>query len=208
MPSYTTATAGSTITAALWNANVRDGVVNAFGNAAARDSAITSPVVGMLEYLASNDVNEGLTARNSANKWALPWNLAWGVIGYASVTANQSGITTATDLTGLTTGAITLPGNRRYSLSFECYINSTVNGDIALITIQEGATVLQSVYGISNIGANSISGSVIITPTGGAHTYKLTMVRIAGTGSHTMYASTTAPAFILLQDLGPVGAPA
>jgi hypothetical protein len=47
---YTTLAAGTTITAAWGNANVRDQTVTPFASNSARDSAITSPVEGMLCY--------------------------------------------------------------------------------------------------------------------------------------------------------------
>lgn len=52
---YTTLVAGTTITAAWANASVRDQSVSPFASAAARSSAITSPVEGMVSHL--NDVN-------------------------------------------------------------------------------------------------------------------------------------------------------
>lgn len=45
---YTTLVAGTTITAAWANASVRDQVITPFASTAARDSAITAPVNGML----------------------------------------------------------------------------------------------------------------------------------------------------------------
>lgn len=48
---YTTVVAGTTITAAWGNANVRDQVVTPFASASARTSAITSPVTGMVSTL-------------------------------------------------------------------------------------------------------------------------------------------------------------
>lgn len=53
---YTTNVSGTTITAAWGNANVRDQVVTPFATVAARTSAITSPVEGMISTLADNDV--------------------------------------------------------------------------------------------------------------------------------------------------------
>jgi len=48
---YTTVVAGTTITASWGNASVRDQVVTPFATAAARSSAITSPVDGMLSSI-------------------------------------------------------------------------------------------------------------------------------------------------------------
>lgn len=52
---YTTNVAGTTITAAWGNANVRDQVVTPFANVAARTSAITVPVDGMLASMTDAD---------------------------------------------------------------------------------------------------------------------------------------------------------
>ena len=44
----------------------------------------------------------------------------------------------------------------------------------------------------------------VVAPTVGAHTYKLHAARAFGTGTHTMVASATSPAFILVEDMGVV----
>jgi hypothetical protein len=49
---YITSVPGNPITASLWNANVRDQGVTPFATAAARNAAITSPIAGMLTYVA------------------------------------------------------------------------------------------------------------------------------------------------------------
>jgi hypothetical protein len=54
---YTTNVPGTTITAAYGNANIRDQVVTPFATAAARTSAVSSPVQGMLSY--RNDLGSG-----------------------------------------------------------------------------------------------------------------------------------------------------
>jgi hypothetical protein len=62
---YTTVTAGSTITAAYGNANIRDQVITPFASVAARDSAITVPVNGM--YATTTDT--GWLWRYNGTKW-------------------------------------------------------------------------------------------------------------------------------------------
>lgn len=56
---YTTLVAGTTITASWANASVRDQGVTPFATAAARTSAVTAPVEGMLSYRTDADVFEG-----------------------------------------------------------------------------------------------------------------------------------------------------
>lgn len=48
---YTTVVAGTTVTSSWANTNVRDQVITPFTNAAARTSAIGTPVQGMVSYL-------------------------------------------------------------------------------------------------------------------------------------------------------------
>lgn len=62
---YTTVVAGTTITAAYGNANIRDQVITPFASTAARDSAITSPVSGM--FCTTTDA--GYIWRYSGSKW-------------------------------------------------------------------------------------------------------------------------------------------
>jgi hypothetical protein len=52
---YTTLVAGTTITASWANASVRDQVVSPFTDAAARTTAISSPVDGMISVLTTTD---------------------------------------------------------------------------------------------------------------------------------------------------------
>lgn len=56
---YTTVVAGTTITAAWGNSNVRDQVVTPFATAAARTSAISAPIDGMFGYRVDGKVFEG-----------------------------------------------------------------------------------------------------------------------------------------------------
>jgi hypothetical protein len=70
----------------------------------------------------------------------------------------------------------------------------------------EGATQLQSgdwIMRPANVSAKAVC-SVILSPSAGSHTYKLTALRAAGTGNITMAANSLAPAFILVEDIGAV----
>lgn len=138
-----------------------------------------------------------LTATNLAK-------VAGGWIGYNEVTANQAGIVgTVTDLTGLT-HAVTVGTGRRVRVTASIQWSSTGAGEIATCAIQEGATVLQSrslaIAGAGTTG--TMEFSVVMAPTSGAHTYKLTLVRATAVGSVTMVATAAAPSFILTEDLG------
>jgi hypothetical protein len=89
---YSTLVAGTTITASWANANVRDQVVTPFATTAARDSAITSPVNGMLASITDDDT---FTVYNGS-----AWSTAvdYGVWSTWTTTLTQSGSVSHTAL--------------------------------------------------------------------------------------------------------------
>lgn len=163
---------------------------------AAAAAALTTHEIG---------VNEGGTSKKLtvAQLMAL---LPQGTLGQALVTANQTSITTTVDVTGLTK-AVTVGAGRRIKISVQLSGQSTVAGDNFAVTINEGATVLDQVL-VSLSTANLQVPFVlftILTPTTGAHTYKVTIGRVAGTGTLTMVAGTGATnpiAKLLIEDIG------
>lgn len=123
-----------------------------------------------------------------------------GVLGYAQITANQGTITTEVDLTGLTV-TVNVEANRRIRLTGQA--SFTGGTGTAILRIKESTTQLQN-GNIEQPAGNteSIHVQVVITPSQGSHTYKLTG---AATGTATtVTASATSPAFILVEDIGPV----
>ncbi len=162
-----------------------------------------SPVEGMTIYETDTDK---LWFYDAAT-WNLPKNVAGGTLGYAQVVADQTGITTETDLTGLSV-AVTVGASRRIRVTASGLVTNTVAQDEFILHIKEGATVLQRAAYDSFINATSrpvaVERSVILTPTAGAHTYKLSLLRNQGTGTLTLAAGATYPAFILCEDIGGV----
>lgn len=128
--------------------------------------------------------------------------LPGGWIGYVEVTANQTGITTEVDLTGLSV-TVTVNSSRRIGISTRVAYQASAAAAAVTVNIKEGATYLtfgQAAAGTSAAFAETLSAMVVLTPTAGSHTYKLSM---SGGSSTTMVASATLPAFILVEDLGP-----
>lgn len=87
---YTTLVAGTTITASWANANVRDQTIVPFATTAARDSAITSPVQGMVAAITDDDM---LTVYNGS-AWIEYGR--WGTWATYTPTVTQSGSVAAT----------------------------------------------------------------------------------------------------------------
>lgn len=134
----------------------------------------------------------------SANFSRLPG----GWTGYAEVTAAQTGITTVTDLTSLSV-TIGVGTGRRIRITGHAEVTRTVADGLTVGRIAEGATQL-GCWCVSFEGSYDLAeGSVVIAPTAGTHTYKLTLERSSGTGTVGISAGTTDPAFILVEDIGP-----
>ena len=131
--------------------------------------------------------------------------LAGGWIGYAEVTANQSGIgSTVTDLTGLSV-AVTVGPSRRIRISARVLVTGTVADTVAALLIREGGTTLTQgrCHIIGSTSANGLTSEVVLTPSTGAHTYKLSAQWAAGSGTITIEAAAGYPAFVLVEDIGP-----
>jgi hypothetical protein len=125
---------------------------------------------------------------------------------YAEVTSVQGGIGgTVVDLTGLTL-TFYCPGNRRYRISGQGAVQSSAAGDYVRMDVTDGTgattyTTFQSYMpGTAAVGMNTMSVEV---PAAGLVTFKLRLVRAAGTGTVSFNASTVSPGFIMVEDLGP-----
>lgn len=125
-----------------------------------------------------------------------------GTLGYAQITANQTSITTLTDVTGLAS-TVTVGSGRRIRISFYCHaLGSNVVTDAVTMSIMEGATQLQDGnFEIVTGFGTAASMSVVLTPSAGSHTYKIQAVR-QGSGSVTVFAGSADPAYILVEDIG------
>jgi hypothetical protein len=213
--------AANTITAteiaanAITNSELADGAVDTlatFGSLVRPVQIVSSgthpgsPSIG--DHIFELDTGADLTYQSATTGWTRPWNVAWGYLAVAQVTANQGSIGTATDLTSLTSGAITFVANRQVRISGYIAALGAAGGGLARLDIKESATILASDQEIMQTSNTGLRAVAIISPSAGAHTYKLTFGRTSGADTLTMVASSTAPAFILVEDIGPlVGSP-
>lgn len=148
-------------------------------------------------YVGTQVAGDVLTAANFSK-------LPGGWLGYVEVTADQTGITTEVDLTSLTL-AVTVGTSRRIKITGSVMAQSTIAGDAVVLQIKEGGTYLQAVQNNTPVAGQPMvfERSVVLTPTAGAHTYKLALARASGTGTISMRASATFPAWIDVVDIGP-----
>lgn len=141
-----------------------------------------------------------------------PWNMPWGLMGVVSKTADQGSIgDVETDLTNLQLPSITFVANRRIKLTLTGR-GAYGPSDYAMeLRIKESTVSLSSasLRMASALQAQEAYNVVaMITPTPGAHTYKATAQRTAGSGTGTVTAESNRPAYLIAEDLGPNGPPA
>lgn len=125
---------------------------------------------------------------------------AGGQLNYAQVTANQTGITTSVDLTGLTVN-VTVGTGRRIKITGYVPQFSRTAGTATFVGLHvyEGATELSNfTSGMNNTYHGAVTMAVV-TPTAGAHTYKL---QANSDGTVSSIVTATGPAFILVEDIG------
>lgn len=139
-----------------------------------------------------------------------PINLAYMQVAGGIPTLASATETDVAGTEGSLSVTVNVPAGRRLRISAFAGIASTVAGDAARVAIKEGATYL------SDGGAHlSVAGAIaevrpeiIVTPTAGTHTYKLTWRRQSGTGTMTMYGAGTIPAWLAVDDITGTPSPA
>jgi uroporphyrinogen-III decarboxylase len=188
---------GEELLAADMNTFVQQQVVSTFPNAAARDAS------SLPEGSLCVTLDLGTLWRRNATVWVPAIGL---IAAPRLLTANQAGITTEVDVTGL---AITFTAEpaRYYRATLQATIQSTIANDRMIMQIKDGATAIQALNSyqqVANVPA-SVSTSVVVTAlASGVHTFKVTAQRFAGTGTVTVVGSATSPAYLSVEDIGRV----
>lgn len=128
--------------------------------------------------------------------------LPGGWIGDVQATSDQGTILAETDLTSLSV-TVTAGLTRRLKLSARVMVVAPSSGTSATLRIKEGSTVLQeATHDFSSLGlTDTLVCFVTVTPTSGAHTYKLSLLPIGGT--FATEAAATRPNILLVEDVGP-----
>lgn len=176
---YATVVAGTNITASWANANVRDQVVTPFASTSARDSAITSPVEGMIAPITGTDV---ITYYNGS---------AWVCITPQAATVTTTEGTTSTSFTNLATSgpAVTVATGTSALITMSSDFANNTNGDGGKIGIDvSGASTIAAPAGsvISQALVAAVSQQVPLSKT-----FKLTGLT-AGNNTFTMkYSAVT-----------------
>jgi hypothetical protein len=184
------------------------GKIPTYNTSALATVANPSPVDGQAYYLNLNTADEGPFFFNGTN-YRRPWNMPWGNVASATSTSNTAiGGTLAT--VGISTGSFTPVANRYYRVS--------VNG--AMLAL--GAALQTVTFELSSAGVKvvdlasvsvtgsayySVSASVpVISPGSSAVTWIVRAVAGGGGGTVAMRSDVTRGS-IIVEDIGPSGAP-
>ena len=129
-----------------------------------------------------------------------------GVLGYAFRTSNITGLSGGpVDLTGLSV-QVTVPAGR--VLRVVGYVHAwsgPTQGEEANFLVREGNTTLENKRLITATANRAEGGAVqalIIRPSSGTHTYKLSFEQVLGSSNWNLQASGSVPAYILVEDIG------
>jgi hypothetical protein len=154
---------------------------------------------GVTSIVNANITDLRILARGSA------WNQAWGEVAYAEITSNSASFTAIADVSGLS-AAFTAIAGRKYRTTFNGDVASTVAGDVILITVADAANAGKA-RATGRLGATSVSETfhteVREATLSGATTRKIRAERVSGSGTCTIQAGATFPAFVLVEDIGP-----
>lgn len=188
---------------------VKRSLINFVSNVTARNALAASfaPSATKPLYVHRQDAPAGYNLEYTIN------GTTWAAVRQndtkmAVSTANQTGITGAAmvDLTNLSV-TITAAAGQSVRISFVVRTYGSLSTDVVQVTIREGTTNIAEFPAPVNSAnqantTNTTTGFVVIQPTAGTHTYKLSAQRVVGTGVVTIAGSAGMRNHILVENLG------
>lgn len=129
--------------------------------------------------------------------------LPGGWLGYVEITSSSSTFTSLSDISGLSV-TVTVNSNRAIRITAHAAVSKTTNNGFIKGFIREGSTTLDLFMDdtiVSGGRALAEASTVILGPTGGSHTYKISMQAENADGQ--ISASSTQKAWLLVEDIGP-----
>ena len=126
-------------------------------------------------------------------------------MGYASITASSASFTAVADISGLSV-TWTAISTRVYELEFFGNVVSTASGDSIQVSIADSSNVQKALAKSGSTVAtfsSQLGCKVRLTGLSGSVTYKVRALRAGGaSGTCTIEASATAPAYFTVKDVG------
>lgn len=151
-------------------------------------------------------VDKKLLIHSESGVWTPPWNLPWGVVGKALITSNftWSGSSTV-DVSGLSV-TFTALGSRRYRFSIAGYTHtSTASPTTMALFVTDSSNTVMAQSNSTATSASQDSPAILIgykSGLSGSITLKVRVVSTAG-GNGTLAASSSSPAWFVVEDIGP-----
>jgi hypothetical protein len=143
-------------------------------------------------------------------RWDPPWNQPWGLMGMIQRTNDAGPVTGAEVSIAGMSFPFTAVANRRMKITFEGNTYATGGTDnITFLRIVEDTTSLATCNAWNtapNFGT-SLHGEAYWTPAAGAHTYYV-RAGFQGAGQVMIMGRPDSPMSLVLEDMGPNGAPA
>jgi len=126
------------------------------------------------------------------------------VLGYAESLAPGTPVTAAVPVVGLTV-TVTLPAGRRIRVT--AHVNYTASQDNNVVRQRLRVDGVNSQLSADTVmrytQVHTVVSIGIFTPAAGSHTFDVTQQMAYGTGTINQNGSADAPAFILVEDIGP-----
>ena len=131
--------------------------------------------------------------------------MPWGNLGYAQiVAAGTSPVGTPVNIAGLSVTTPTLPAGRRLLITARgCGINTAASA-VFTFALAEGGTAFQYAEHLTPAAVGGAAGmfiSAVVMPSAGAHTYT---AQVGVNTGGTFHAAANRPAYLLVEDIGPV----
>lgn len=130
-----------------------------------------------------------------------------GRVAYAQVVANQTGISTVADVTGLS-ATFTAVSGRNYRTTAFIELGYTAASDLIIAYLTTGANVqlvrhtIVSPALISGFNYMVVVASYNSSSLSGSTTHKLRLERNTGVGTLSTFAAAGSPGYIMVEDLG------
>jgi len=203
------------LTAADLNNYCQTQSVMYFSSTGARDVAVTGPVDGMTAYIGSNDANEGLyTYNGTAWRKGPGWNAPWGLLTSAKATnvnVTSSVHTTLQDGSAVLTVTATTVTNRIYKVTSVSnpYASGGANGWQCSHNVGGSAQAQFIAASLNTVTQTSVTHTSTFTETSGqSRVFKVQIAAYNTNTAITDWGSATIPRILIVEDIGPAGAPA
>lgn len=200
---WTTLVAGTTITASWANQSVRDQGVSLFATTASRDSTISAPTEGLVAFETTN--NTVTMYQSATTGWSPIWNLPWGIVAQATLTTSGTANGGATALLGCP--AFTAVANRRYKVSCFGYAWSLVGTGTATLDIRRNGVTIGS-HWVNSVAGIYAGNDFFCTDVPGAGSATYVLYTLTAGASIQAIAGSFTNIGIVVEDIGPTGAPA